>query len=239
MEDNQSLRAWDIVKDTNYEIKDRVWLRVKHAFNKEDYKKYYSELLDEKPYSDEVSLDCTLLGPRFKWLLDKIALQEPKYVLDLGCADGYTCLTLAKRGFRSKGVNLYAPSILAAREKASKLNLNAEFEVSDLFDVKEKADAVVLFEVLEHLPDPQKAIDHCMSLLKKGGHFYLSTPSTEHIGIEQHKLENHKGWDDGTPTGHLRVFTIDEIKKLFEKYKVLDIGFDADKSIVAEVINNE
>ena len=238
MEDNQSLKAWDLVKDTNYEIKDRVWLRVKHAFNPEDYKKYYSELLDEKPYPEEVALDCTLLGPRFKWLLDKISLQNPKYVLDLGCADGYTCLTLAKRGLRTKGINLFAPSILTARERASKLKLNAEFEVKDLFDVKEKADAVILFEVLEHLPDPQKAVDHCMSLLNDGGHFYLSTPRVDHVGIEQHKNEPHKGWDDSTPTGHLRVFTDEEIKNLFKKYEIIEQTIDSDRSILVEAVNH-
>lgn len=236
MEDNQSLKAWNLVKDTNYEIKDRVWLRVKHAFNPEDYKKYYSELLDEKPYPEQVALDCTLLGPRFKWLIDKIDHQKPSTILDLGCADGYTCLTLAKRGFKTKGVNLYAPSILTARERASKLKLDAEFAVGDLLEQKGKYDAVILFEVLEHLPDPQKAIDHCMSLLKHGGHFYLSTPSTEHIGIEQHKREDHKSWDDGTPTGHLRVFTMDEIKDLFKQYKIEEISFDEDKSILVEAV---
>lgn len=236
MEDNQSLKAWELVKDTNYEIKDRVWLRVKHAFNKEDYKKYYSELLNEQPYPEEIALDCTLLGPRFKWLLDKIELQKPETVLDLGCADGYTCLTLATRGYKAKGINLYAPSVLTARERASKMKLDAEFEVKDLFDIKEKADAVILFEVLEHLPDPQKAVDHCMSLLKEGGHFYLSTPRIDHIGIEQHKRETHKGWDDGTPTGHLRVFTDDEIKGLFKKYRIVEHTVDDDRSILIEVV---
>jgi 2-polyprenyl-3-methyl-5-hydroxy-6-metoxy-1,4-benzoquinol methylase len=236
MEDNQSLKAWDLVKDTNYEIKDRVWLRVKHAFNPEDYKKYYSELLNEQPYPEEVALDCTLLGPRFKWLIEKIDAQKPKTALDLGCADGYTCLTLARKGIEAKGINLYAPSVLAARERASKFKLPATFEVKNLFDVKDKAEAVILFEVLEHLPDPQKAIDHCMGLVKPGGRFYLSTPSTDHIGIEQHKREvGHKAWDaDLSPTGHLRVFTLDEIKQLFKGYKVEEIGMDSDRSIIVE-----
>lgn len=236
MEDNQSLKAWDLVKDTNYEIKDRVWLRVKHAFNPEDYKKYYSEQLDEKPYPIEVSMDCTLLGSRFKWLLEKIDKQKPTTVVDLGCADGYTCLTLAKRGYKTKGINLYAPSILSARERASQLKLSADFEVRDLFDEKGKYDAVVLFEVLEHLPDPQKAIDHCMSLLNPGGHFYLSTPRVDHIGIEQHKREAHKGWDDGTPTGHLRVFTDKEISDMFKEYNVVEQTVDSERSILVEAV---
>jgi 2-polyprenyl-3-methyl-5-hydroxy-6-metoxy-1,4-benzoquinol methylase len=174
--------------------------------------------------------------PRIRWLVERIEEQRPKSILDLGCADGYTCLTLANRGFKTKGVNLYAPSIIVAKERANKLKLNAEFEVKDLFDLKEKADAVIMFEVFEHLPDPIKAVKHCMSLVNEDGSFYLSTPCQDSLGIELHKAEN-KGtdWTDTSPSGHLRIYTEQELRELFKDYIIVRLEIDEQKNFVLEV----
>ena len=37
-------------------------------------------------------------------------------------------------------------------------------------------DAVTLFDVLEHLPDPDRALVQCHRLLRPGGHLFLTTP---------------------------------------------------------------
>jgi 2-polyprenyl-3-methyl-5-hydroxy-6-metoxy-1,4-benzoquinol methylase len=220
MDDNQALKAWNLVKDTDSPLKERVWLRVKHAFNPDDYKKYYSEQLVENAVSDDLALDCTELYPRFKWLVNNILSKGYKTCVDLGCADGYLPLTLANKGLKTYGVNLYAPSIKIARERASKFNLDASFDVKDIFDAEGKYDAVVLFEILEHLQDPEYAIKKCFELLNDGGSVYISTPSTEHIGITLHKENPHEGWDDSLPAGHLRIFSREELTKLLKDYKV-------------------
>lgn len=239
MEDNQPLKAWDLVKDTDSPLKERVYLRVKHAFEPEAYKKYYTEDLIENPVPEEIALDCTKLAPRFKWVVEKIEKKKPRpnRVIDLGCADGYLCLTLAKRGLATTGYNLYEPSIKIAKERADKYHLDSQFHCADLFDVKNVSDVVVMMEVLEHLPDPQKGVDHAMSLLNKGGSAFFSTPRTDHIGVQQHKDEvGKKGWDEGTPSGHLRLFTETEFKNLFKDYKVVDFFVDEERCMIAEVI---
>jgi len=237
MENNQALDAWNLVKDTDYPKKNKVYAKVVHAFDPEAYRKFYAEDLAENPVPEEVALNCIILAPRFKWVVEEIGKQRPKSVLDLGCADGYLCLTLAKRGFDSIGYNLYKPSVELANKRAKKNNLKAAFVCEDLFNIDLKADAVVLFEVLEHLPDPKKAIDHCMSLVNEGGSFYLSTPSIDHIGIQQHKDEpNSASWDaDGTPSGHLRLYTEQELKELLKDYKIKQFRIDEYKCWNIEV----
>ena len=246
LENNQALKAWDVVKDTNWPKKDRLWLRVKHAFNPEDYKKYYSEQLHEDPVPEEMALDCTKLYPRFKWLVESIEKQRGEQkdfaVSDLGCADGYLGLTLAKRGCLVRGINLYKPSIDLANARADKHKLQAFFKVGDIMTEQSLADAVVLSEVLEHMPNPQEAIDHCMSLVNKGGSFYLTTPSPEHIGITLHKEEVGRAsgdWDDGSPAGHLRIFTEQELRSLLSKYKIKQFLVDEQGCFLVEVTNNE
>lgn len=242
LEDNQALKAWELVKDTDWPKKDRLWLRVKHAFNEEDYNKYYSEQLIENPVDEALALDCIKLHPRFAWVVKEIEKLKPKTAIDLGCADGYLTLTLANKGIESLGLNLYKPSIELAKERAKKHNLTAKFACRDLMKAEGTYDAVILFEVLEHVPNPQATVDKCMSLLNPGGSFFLSTPSPQHIGIEQHKKEEGRkpnDWDDGLPAGHLRIFTEDEIRELCSKYDLKQLLYDAEGCFLVEVKNHE
>lgn len=240
MEDNQTLKAWELVKDTDSPLKERVWLRVKHAFEPEVYKKYYSEELNEQPLPEEHALNVDKVIPRYAWMVPKIKAKNPQTLVDLGCADGGLCLTLAKERISCVGINLYKPSVDFANERSKKNRLPATFVHEDLFEHKGEYDIVVMTEVLEHLPDPKRGVDKAMSLLKKGGTAYFSTPRTDHLGVEMHKRElGKKHWDDGTPSGHLRLFTEEEFKNLFKGYKTTDYHLDEERCMNAEVINNE
>lgn len=236
MEDNQTLKAWELVKNTEGTLKDRVWLRVKHAFNKDDYLKYYAEQLTEYPLDESVVTEIDKVYPRFAWLLKRLDEFKPSTLVDLGCADGYLCFTAAQRGIKSVGVNLYKPSINVANDRAKRLKLDAKFICQDLFDHSGKYDAAVMFEVLEHLPDARQGVEKTMSLLNENGRAYFSTPRTDHVGVELHKQEiNKRHWDDGEPSGHLRLFTEEEFKDLFKGYKIIDYHLDDERCMMVEV----
>lgn len=243
MENNQSLKAWDLVKDTDSPLKEKMWPRIKHAFNKEDYIKYYSEQLEEKPFDEEVAFNIHKYIPRYNWMVNKLVKKLPKTLCDLGCADGALCLTLAKMGVLTTGVNLHKPSVDFANNRARKNrlydNMMARFLCMDLFDKQGKYEVVSMQEVLEHLPDPQKGVDHAMSLLDVGGRAFFSTPRVDHMGVELHKAEiGHKKWyEEDAPTGHLRLMTEEEFKDLFKKYKIVDYHLDEERCMNAEVEN--
>ena len=173
LDDNQALKAWDLVKDTDSPLKDRVWLLVKHAFNEKDYEEYYRNNLVENPVGEDIATEIDKLFPRFEWLvprLEKLKSSIKQFTcVDLGCADGYLALTMAKKGVKCVGVNLYDASVRLANDRARHLSIPAEFVCENIFEHQGKYDAAVMFEVLEHLPDPQKGVDHTMSLLNKGG----------------------------------------------------------------------
>lgn len=238
MDNNQALKAWDLVKDTDSSLKEKVYEKVRHAFEPEAYKKFYSEDLIETPVPEDYITQAENVFPRWDWFFRTMANKNVKTLIDLGCADGVLTLTAAKNGIEATGVNLYKPSVDLANERAKKLGFNAKFVCDDIFNQKGKYDAVVLMEVLEHLPDPQKAIDFAMSLVADGGSLYLSTPRTDHLGIELHKNEvDRKPWSEGGPSGHLRLFTEDEVKKLFENYELVQMVIDPERCILVEVKN--
>ncbi len=236
MDNNQALKAWDLVKDTNDSLKDRVWLKVKHAFDDKEYKEYYNNELEEYPVPNDLAFDATKHSPRYGWLLPKLMKQFPKSVLDIGCADGYLGLTLGRWGISSVGLNLYNPSVMLASERAKFNHLPAKFLHMDFRDYDKQHEAVVFFEILEHLPNPASAIKKAFSLVKDGGRLYISTPRTDHIGIETHlKEKNREGWDDGKPAGHLQLFSEEEFKELLKPYNVIDFHVDEERSMCVEV----
>lgn len=236
MDDNQALKAWELVKNINTPLKDRVWQKVKHAFDEKEYKKFYSEDLTEHPFDEEYITQAEKIYPRFDWVVPKILNSGAKTVCDLGCADGVLSLTLASHGLKCTGINLFEPSVKLANERAKRLKLDAKFICGDIFDHKLKYDAVVLMEVLEHLPDPKKGIDHAISLLNDGGSLYLSTPRTDHLGVEMHKQEEgRQSWNDGKPSGHLRLFTEEELRDLLKDYEVVDFQIDQERCMLVEV----
>jgi 2-polyprenyl-3-methyl-5-hydroxy-6-metoxy-1,4-benzoquinol methylase len=238
MEDNQPLKAWDLVKETDSPLKDKVYAKVRHAFDPEEYRKFYAEHLPEAPIPEEYITQAENVFPRWDWFFRSIKDKGVKTMIDLGCADGVLPLTCAKNGIEATGVNLYKPSVDLANERAKKLGFKAKFVCDDLFNITGKYDAVVLMEVLEHLPDPQKGIDHAMSLVAKSGSLYLSTPRTDHVGIELHKNEaGHASWDDGKPSGHLRMFTEEQVKELFKDYEIVQMVIDPEKCILVEAKN--
>ena len=234
MDMNQALKAWDLVKESeDADLKQKVWFKVKHAFNDEDYKAYYMNDLREYPMRDEIAFDCMKHDARFRWLMPKLMDQFPKSVLDIGCADGYLGLTLGRYGIKSVGLNLYGPSVNLANERASQNHLPARFKQMDYRDYKEQHEAVVFFEILEHLPDPERAIAKAYELTRDGGRLYISTPVAEkHIGIAGHLADKtREAWDaDDKPAGHLQLFTEEEFKDLLKPYNLVDYYIDEEFS---------
>ena len=98
-------------------------------------------------------------------------------VLDIGCAQATASILLAERGFKVTAVEARPESIEYAKLRvefgditflcmdATRLSLNGEF------------DAVLLGEVLEHVPRPGTLIQQCRGMLRRGGMIVITTPN--------------------------------------------------------------
>jgi SAM-dependent methyltransferase len=99
-------------------------------------------------------------------------------VLDVGCGDGSAGTTAARvlDGHRVVGVDW---SQDALRRAATRLNevVRGELTGGGLPFASGSADAVLFSEVVEHLVDPDSALDELRRVLRRGGHLMLSTPN--------------------------------------------------------------
>lgn len=102
-------------------------------------------------------------------------------VLDLGCAFGFATLRLARKGYETVGVDNSARYIWWARRRHPKGEyLLASADALPLADAS--FDAVLLLDVLEHVPDEAGVIREIQRVLKPGGTLILSVPHRGLLG---------------------------------------------------------
>ncbi|MEU0531362.1 methyltransferase [Amycolatopsis tolypomycina] len=88
-------------------------------------------------------------------------------LLEAGCGVGAQTVHLAARspGAHLTAVDVEEASLAQARERVP----GVDFRRADLFDLDGEYDHVFVCFVLEHLPEPEKALAHLKTLLRPGG----------------------------------------------------------------------
>jgi 2-polyprenyl-6-hydroxyphenyl methylase/3-demethylubiquinone-9 3-methyltransferase len=99
-------------------------------------------------------------------------------ILDVGCGGGLVCEPLARLGGRITGIDPAVENVEAARRHANGQGLDIEYRgarIEDLASEGRNFDAVVCFEVVEHVPDVGAFLKTLASLVRPGGLMLLST----------------------------------------------------------------
>jgi SAM-dependent methyltransferase len=99
-------------------------------------------------------------------------------VLDIGCGDGTAAATAAPflAGHRIVGVDWSQDALRRAHARLP-YAVRGELTGGGLPLRTGCADAVLFSEVIEHLVDPDAALDEIRRVLRPGGHLMLSTPN--------------------------------------------------------------
>lgn len=138
-------------------------------------------------------------------------------VLEVGCGYGFFLKNLLNSGIVKKKF-LYGIEISKkAASISSKYGLikNSKLETSVF---KNKFNYILIFEVIEHLPQPKELINFAEKYLQIGGYLILTTPDISSIWFKFLK----KRWPAVQPYFHNVYFDHDSIKKLFGKnYKLV------------------
>lgn len=115
---------------------------------------------------------------RLGWIEQAVSLQGKK-VLDIGCGGGILSEGMARQGANVTGIDLSSKALSVARLHLYESHLEVDYQESaaETFAQEHPAsfDVVTCMEMLEHVPDPSSVIKACATLVKPGGHVFLST----------------------------------------------------------------
>jgi 2-polyprenyl-3-methyl-5-hydroxy-6-metoxy-1,4-benzoquinol methylase len=81
---------------------------------------------------------------------------------EVGCGEGELAIRLARCGIRMQGTDAFPQVLEEARRRAAAAGVEIDFEASpveDLGPARHAAELIVCCEVLEHLDDPERALD--------------------------------------------------------------------------------
>jgi 2-polyprenyl-3-methyl-5-hydroxy-6-metoxy-1,4-benzoquinol methylase len=140
------------------------------------------------------------LRPHFQRRLQIIEAQLPQRgkILDVGCAAGYFLEEAHQRGWQISGMDLSQEMVYSAEEL---LHVPIYTALADIPD--RDFDAITLWEVIEHLPNPLDTLHQLRDHLRPGGVLTLSTPNTGHWQA----LCAKEQWVGYQPPSHLQYFT--------------------------------
>jgi SAM-dependent methyltransferase len=169
----------------------------------------YFEGDEERGYRHYADMQKALT-PHFQRRLRIITRQvgQPGRLLDFGCAAGYFLEIARAQGWQVAGIEIAQEM---AREASRRLGLPIATSLSELSG--DPFDAVTLWDVVEHLPDPVAGLEQLRNRLRPGGVLTLSTPNAGHWQA----LRETETWIHYRPPSHLVLFTDEGIARTLER----------------------
>lgn len=114
----------------------------------------------------------------FLTAFDKLSeLSGAQSAFEAGCGEGHLSLRLMGRGLVVRGCDIGEGKVEEANQASVALGAPDLFDVRSIYDLRPRdvdADLIICCEVLEHVPEPGKALDILMGLGAR--HLLLSVP---------------------------------------------------------------
>jgi len=150
-----------------------------------------------------------------RWLKDH---PKVKTIMDYGCFTGRYAIPLANnnKDYYVYGVDISENTLKIAKEVSNKISKfdNIKFICGNYDNlegkIKKKLDCILLFDTLEHLPHPTKAIDKLEKYLKDDGWMLIITPAGPG------EADSFGEWENRI---HIHHFEKKDLKDLFSKKK--------------------
>ena len=180
----------------------------------EELASFYINMSDEEYKNEEKGRRIS--ARRILKRLKKI--KNNSRLLDIGCATGFLLDEAKKSGWEVHGVELSRWCVDYAKDK-----MGLDIFCGSLKDARFKDaffDAVILKDVIEHLPDPKETLLEIKRILKPDGIICISTPDIDSLIS---KVLKARWW--GINQAHLFYFTRDTLSRMLRSAGFLPIKF--------------
>lgn len=162
-----------------------------------------------------------LAPARARLLGQRLAAPGTRRVLEVGCGTGDLVGALAKDGYEATGLEVSARAVRDARTRYPGVPF-LEHSAEELpWPVEAGSfDAVVSFEVVEHLLRPRRLLEGAREALAPGGHLALTTPyhgRLKNLALVTLAFDRHFAVEGD----HVRFFSDDALRSL-----LADTGFE-------------
>lgn len=208
--------------------------------SQEVYAKHYADGTEEMYDSDEFVYEAEqFIGhPRFQQVAEHLKkLDFGSVIIDYGCAHGHFTNYLAKMfpDFNFMGIDVSPAAIKCAEDKRDEMELtNVKYILDDWlcntldYTFEMGCDAIILGEILEHVPDPIKFMDTVQSIVGNVP-VIMTTPFGP---WEQMSYEK-----EGNKRFHLHHFERSDLVDLFSHHQDFVIGcLPAGQAPLGEII---
>lgn len=154
-----------------------------------------------------------------KSLLDFAKNNSGKNILDIGCATGEYCQKLIKLGFKCTGVDINEKYVQKANENGVEAYL---MEGTNLNFPDKSFETILLFEVLEHVKNPENILKEAKRVAKKN--ILITVPNcTDFSKLTRYSLT----YDHMLEEDHVNFFTKTDLERLlgsfFNNFEVKEV----------------
>lgn len=122
---------------------------------------------------------------RSQMVISMLDAKPDELILDVGCGTGRDLIELVKTGCKCIGIDFSGKMIEESKKELSKNGITAvELETGDATNLRfpdRMFDKVFASEVLEHIPDYNRAISEMARVLKPSGCLVITTPNRRSI----------------------------------------------------------
>lgn len=130
--------------------------------------------LSSKNYDNQYAHGLKSENEKKQWklFLSKMVGEEKKEILDVGTGTGFLAILLAELGHRCTGIDLSEGMMEVAKSKSESQCLDINFDIGDAENLSysdNTFDFVVNRHLLWTIPNPEKALNEWIRVLKPGG----------------------------------------------------------------------
>ncbi len=194
--------------------------------NDKDYNRYFgTKLID----SEEQFWWNEAHKAPYDSFCDMFLADRSGRLLDVGCGLGYFVRRVADvPGWEAFGYEISQPAVDFARRKLG-LDTVSLGRVEDAQFERESFDIITLWDVIEHIPDPDPLLAYLFSTLKHAGILFIHTPNVQ-VQLPKARL---KRWIWGMKPGvhyleardHLHIYSMKTISIILRRSGFAEINF--------------